>query len=199
MNKCHIFSRRIIVFLLYEFLTTVLLLSACCVILLLFNVFAAPVFFVPLLMLTFYYFAGFVLLLRKYNAGLDNIKIPESEPLKKRSGILGEPYCFSQDCLLCTVGICRIDKITRVKIEQKRLIPNIVLDIVDKIYHVLHGPNEGSNAPYGYVLVKISEKDEIRGKISERLIILSDAKKEYSELINRLNYSVSVDSPEILS
>ncbi len=139
-------------------------------------------------------------MLRKYNSGHNN-DIIKSEMVfsKKRRGLLGDPYFYSRDRLFCSVGICRIDRIKRVKIEQKRLIPNPVLDIAYKIADLLSATWEKPNSPNGYTLVKVLEENEIKGEIYERLIILYDVKKEYCDLINNLNNSVSVDSLSILS
>ncbi len=199
-NHKFYFSKRIIVFLLYEYLSTVFLISACFLILRLLHCFITLYCIVFLTVLTAYYFGGFLFLLRKYNSGHNN-DIINSEMVfsKKRRGLLGDPYFYSRDRLFCSVGICRIDRIKRVKIEQKRLIPNPVLDIAYKIADLLSATWEKPNSPNGYTLVKVLEENEIKGEIYERLIILYDVKKEYCDLINNLNNSVSVDSLSILS
>ena len=137
-NHKKIFNKRIIVFLLYEYLSTVFLISACFLILRLIHCFVTPYYIVLLTLLTAYYFGGFLFLFRKYNSGQNNDLI-DSEIVfpKNRSGLLGEPYYFTRDYLFCSIGKCRIDRIKRVKIEQKRLIPNPVLDIVFRIVDFL--------------------------------------------------------------
>ena len=198
-NHKNYYSKRIIVFLLYEYLSTVFLISACFLMLRLIHCFITPYYIVFLTLLTAYYFGGFLFLFRKYNSGPNN-DIIDSEIVfsKKRTGLLGKPYFFSRDYLFCSIGKCRIDRIKRVKIEQKRLIPNPVLDIVFRIVDFLSVTWKESNSPNSYILVKVFEENEISGEYFERLIILNDVKKEYCDLINRLNDSVTVDSLSML-